>query len=389
MFSKPIPFLSILGFQLKLDLSWLLIAALIVWSLSSNYFPAQYPGFQPSTYLALSVIGMLGLFVSLVIHELSHALVARKFGLGVGGITLFLFGGVAELEGEPESAVSEFWIAIVGPVTSFALAAMFWFMYEISVMTSASEPVSAVIGYLATINLILAVFNLLPAFPLDGGRVLRAFLWRRSGEIVRATQIACLVSTILAYMLIGLGFLALFSGAQIGGIWQVLIGLFVLFAARGAYQDVLSKTALKGRKVRSIMSLSPQVVAPSKTLSQLVDETMLEHSVSFVPVVDEVGLLGYIDHQVLKGIDRENWANTQVGDVFVALEADQVVSPDLPANQLIEKVKKTARRKFMVVEAGQLLGVVSLSDLAAFLAVFIDVGAPGLYPQAGKPHAAM
>jgi len=386
MFSKPIKLISILGFQIKLDMSWLLIAALIVWSLSSNYFPATHPGFERRTYLILSVLGMLGLFASLILHEMSHAIVARRFGLGIEGITLFLFGGVAELKDEPESATSEFWIAVVGPLTSFALAAMFWFIGELIRVVADPTALSALISYLATINLILAIFNLLPAFPLDGGRILRAFLWYRSGALLKATYTASRISSTLAYMLIALGFFALFFGSQIGGIWQILIGLFVLFAAQSSYRDTLRKTAFSHKTVSSIMSETVYTVAPSTPLSDLVNQTMLRHSVSFVPVVEDNTLLGYIDNKILRNIDRENWGNTQVEDVFVALEDGQTISPTLPVSDLMEKIKETGQRKFMVVDDAQLVGILSLSDLTAFLSVFADV-VPKVTPASTSPPA--
>lgn len=376
MFTRAVRLFDIFGFQIKVDPSWLLIAALLVWTLSGGYFPERVPGLGRGDYLGLAVIAMLAFFLGLILHELAHSLVARRFGLGIGGITLFIFGGVAELDEEPASPVSEFWIAVAGPAMSFALAGLAWLTYRALQGAEVSAPMQAVFEYLAIINLILAVFNLLPAFPLDGGRVLRALLWRSSGDLVRATRNASVTSEVIAYALIAFGLVSLFSGSTAGGLWQVLIGLFLMSAARGTYQQLLVKSALGNRTVARMMTEDVHQAGPDDPLSRVVNEIMLAHAVSFVPVTEGEHLLGYVDSGLVRRIDRENWDNTQVGDIFIAADSENTVRPDLPADALLQAIAKTGRRKYLVAENGRFLGVITLTDLLSYLAVLQEIG-PG------------
>ncbi len=374
MFTRAVRLFEIFGFQIKVDPSWLLIAALLVWTLSGGYFPERVPGLSHTDYLGLAVIAMLAFFAGLILHELAHSLVARRFGLGIGGITLFIFGGVAELDEEPASPVSEFWIAIAGPAMSFALAGLAWFAKITLEGADVSESMQAVFEYLALINLILAVFNLLPAFPLDGGRVLRAALWKSSGDLVRATRNASAISELVAYVLIGLGLISLFSGGTVGGLWQILIGFFLLSAARATYQQLVIKTSLANRTVSKMMSTEVHQAGPDDTLSSVVDDIMLAHAISFVPVTDGEHLLGYIDAGLMRRIDRENWDSTHVGDIFIAADAENTLEPDFPADALLQRIATSGRRKYLVAERQRFLGVITLTDLLSYLAVLQDLG---------------
>lgn len=384
MFSNSVKLFDIFGFQIKVDPSWLIIAALIVWSLSSGYFPQEVPDLHNSDYLALAVVAMLGLFAGLILHELAHSLVARRFGLGVGGITLFLFGGVAELEQEPESAGSEFWIAIAGPLMSFALAALFWVATGAVTASGASGGLVALFEYLAAINLILALFNLLPAFPLDGGRVLRAALWRAKGDLLAATRTASLAGSAFGYALVALGLFALFSGQSIiGSLWPVLIGLFLAGAARATYQQMLTRRALVGRKVGDLMTRAVHTTGPDRTVRDLVEDVMLAHGVGFVPVIEDGRALGYVDTGTVRGIDRDNWDAARVEDVFVALTPDMRSSPREPLEQLLKRISQSGRRKFIVEDGRRFAGVVTLSDLVAHIEVLRDLSTGD---RVGLPH---
>jgi Zn-dependent protease/predicted transcriptional regulator len=362
-----------MGFQIKVDPSWFLIAALVIWTLASGYFPETVPGLSFSDYLGLAFVAMFGLFAGLILHELAHSLVARRFGLGIGGITLFIFGGVAELDEEPASPRSEFWIAIAGPAMSLALAGLAAFLDRALGQVGVSAPFRAVLQYLALINLVLAVFNLLPAFPLDGGRVLRAILWRMTGDLVWATRTASIIATFFAYALMALGLLSLFSGGTIGGLWQVLIGFFLLTAARSTYEQVLIKSALAGKTVGALMTSSVWQASPEDTLDTVVNEMMLRHAVSFVPVTEGDHLLGYVDAGLLREIDRENWGDTHVSDVYVAANGSNTVRPDLPTEELMRHIAATGRRKFLVARDERFLGVVTLTDLLSYLSVLNEL----------------
>ncbi|KIC32500.1 site-2 protease family protein [Leisingera sp. ANG-M7] len=376
MFSNAIKIATLQGFDIRIDPSWALIAALITWSLSSQYFPMVYPGAGGSVYLTLALLAMLGFFGSLILHEMSHSVVARRFGVEIKGITLFIFGGVAELGSEPKTAASEFWIAIAGPLMSFALAFGFWLLAQMGGWLAPGMALNPVLDYLALINLVLAVFNLLPAFPLDGGRIFRAFLWSRSRDLLQATATATKISSYFAYALILFGVIGLFSGNPVASLWQVLIGVFVLAAAKGTYARQLQEAAFKGKTVAALMTRHVISVQPEVSLQYLADDVMLSGRKSFVPVVLGDVLLGYADTSLLAQTPRADWAETHVGDVYVPADADNTVGPEMPAAELMAKISSTGRRKFLVAEERQLLGVVTLSDLTGYLAVLQEIRLP-------------
>ena len=346
-----------------------MIVALIVWSLSTTYFPGALPEYTRAGYIVLSILAALGLFGSLILHELSHSLVARRFGVKITGITLFIFGGVAELEKEPPSAKSEFWIAIAGPVMSLLLGGVA-LVISSAIESSGLSPAGAVLfSYLGLINLVLAVFNMVPAFPLDGGRILRAALWAYRGDLLWATKIASTAGSIFGYALVFSGLCALFSGVTVGGLWQILIGMFVLSASKGTYRQLVTKEALKDQTVRALMTQQSWMASPTDTLEHVVNDIMLGHNVSFVPVLDGDRLLGYIDTALAQKTGRDKWADTLVGDAYVVASEANTIAPDTPTQDLMEKIAKTGQRKFLVSDGNALLGVITLADLTTYLAI--------------------
>lgn len=368
MFKNAVQLFEIFGFKLKVDPSWLLIAALIVWSLSTSYFPDVAPGLTATVYTMLGIVAMLGMFASLILHELSHSVVARSYGLKVGGITLFIFGGVAELEEEPHNPKSEFLIAIAGPLMSLALAALFYGLSSMAGLTG------AVFGYLALINLVLAVFNLIPAFPLDGGRMLRAVIWGVTQDLLRATRISSRIGSAFGLFLMLTGAFAVFSGGGIGGFWQILIGFFIINASNGSYQNLVVKAALRGKTAGSLMSRQVYTVDAETSVAQLVDDVMLRHGVSFVPVLSGERLLGYVDTAAARSIDRQEWPGRRVSEVMLPEGPDTTVTPDTPLNEVFKLLAAHPRRKLMVAQGGRLLGVISLSDLMHHLALEQEIG---------------
>lgn len=384
MFGQSIKLFDLLGFPIRIDASWFLIAGLIVWSLTTGYFPQTLPGLAPMGHLALGVVAMLGLFASLILHELAHSLVARRYGLGIGGITLFLFGGVAELNDEPKSAASEFWIAIAGPAMSGALALL-------AGLIAAALPdtgvLAVLVGYLAAVNLMLALFNLLPAFPLDGGRVLRAWLWHRSGDLLAATAKASGTGVVLAFGLMGLGLLSAISGGGIGGVWLVMIGFFVLTASRGAYQQLLVKDGLRGRHVADLMTTNPHMAHPGMRLDALVDQVMLAHAISFVPVIAEGQLVGQIDTRMVQATPRVEWGQRDVASVMAPVDPDCVISPQMTAQDALARLIAGPGRKLIVVDRGVVCGVLSLRDLLGHIAVMQALGGVSHSVRTGKAIA--
>ena len=384
MFGQSIKLFDLFGFEIRIDASWFLIAALIVWSLSSGYLPQTLPGLGQMAYVTLALVAMLGLFGSLILHEVAHSLVARRYGLGIGGITLFLFGGVAELSEEPASPASEFWIAIAGPAMSLTLALSFGL--GAAILPSAAA-ITLLAGYLAAVNLMLALFNLLPAFPLDGGRVLRAWLWQRSGDLLSATQKASSAGVFLAFALMGLGVLSAMSAGGIGGFWLVLIGFFVLTASRGAYQQLLLKDGLRWRQVADLMTTNPHIAVPDMRLADLVDRVMLAHAISFVPVIAKGQLMGQIDTRMVQTIPRDDWAKRDVASVMVPVDLDCVISPQMTAQDALARLIAGPARKLIVVDRGAVCGVLSLRDLLAHIEVVQSLGGGSPSDRAGKAKA--
>lgn len=312
----------------------------------------------------LALIALLGVFGSLLLHELAHSLVAKRHGIKVEAITFFMFGGAAEITAEPKSAGIEFRIAIAGPLMSFFLSAAFGFL-----STVVGGGIGQVMGYLSLINLVLAIFNLAPAFPMDGGRILRAWLWHRSGNLGAATRTATRFGGVFAIALMALGAISIAGGGLSSGLWQVMIGAFIYLAARGSYQQFLAKELLTDKTVANLMTTRPITVDPETTLEDLVNDVMLAHRISFVPVVEDGVLLGQIDLALVGRIDRENWGSTQVGDVFTGLDDAACVVPSRPVLELLTTMGCGGVRKFMVCRGHALVGVITLSDLIEYLNV--------------------
>ncbi|WP_162653377.1 site-2 protease family protein [Lentilitoribacter sp. Alg239-R112] len=375
MFKNAFELTEISGFKIRLDPSWILIAALIVWSLADNYFPETLPGYTRYDYLALSVVSMLGFFASLVLHELSHSIVARRYGLKIEGITLFIFGGVAQLDEEPRTPVSEFWIAIAGPIASFVLAGGFYALAGALTEFGSSLPLVAALNYLALINFVLACFNLVPAFPLDGGRILRAMLWYFKKDLLWATSIASMFGTGFGWFLIILGVLSLFSQNTMGGFWQILIGFFVINASRGSYQQLVISNTLKGQNVNSIMSRKVYSAQIDQSVQSVIDNIIIAKNVTFVPVLEGNHLMGFVSLDMLQSIDEENRQITKIMDVFEKTSLENTITPLVSMEQLFKKMVEGGRRKMLVEEDGKLLGVVSLADMMTFLAIRNDLHA--------------
>jgi Zn-dependent protease/predicted transcriptional regulator len=349
---------KILGFEINVDWSWLLIFFLVVYSLASGYFPTMYPNFGIAMNWLVGILAAALLFVSVLIHELSHSMVARSYGTPVRGITLFMFGGVSQTAEEPKSAREEFWMAIVGPVTSFGLAAVFYALGGIGAVMVWPSPVVAVLGYLAMINLLLAVFNLAPGFPLDGGRVLRSALWAATGDLTRSTRYASYAGQAFGYILMGLGFTNVLGGSLIGGLWLVFIGWFLAGAARSSYQQLLVKQALSGVTVSQVMTSDVPVVDADTSLRQFVDETLLRYDYSCYPVHRGEELIGIVGIEEVRRFSPEQWQNVSVGEVAHEIDTAYKVAESDDAYEALTKLATEEVCRLMVMDNGQLKGTV-------------------------------
>jgi Zn-dependent protease/predicted transcriptional regulator len=375
MFGKRIDLFKMFGFQVRIDFSWIIIAVLIAWSLSTGLFPFQYEGLATSTYWMMGIVGALGLFLSIILHEFSHSLVARRHGMPMKGITLFIFGGMAEMSDEPPSPRAEFLMAVAGPISSLLIAGVFYVIHSAGAALGMSEPVNGVVRYLAFINLLLAAFNTLPAFPLDGGRVLRSILWKIRGNLRWATRIASTVGSGFGIALIILGVLnVLFAGNFIGGMWWFLIGMFLYSAARMSYQQLLTRRALEGESVRRFMKTDPVTVTPDMTLDKLVEDYVYVFHHKMYPVIsDSERIEGCVTTRQIKEVPREEWNQKQVRDVQVQCSEENTISPDADAIKALSMMNKNGESRLIVKEGDRLAGVVALKDMLKFLSLRIEL----------------
>ena len=373
MFGKRITLFKLLGFEVRIDLSWLVLGFLITWSLAKGIFPYHYKDLAEATYWWMGIAGAIGLFGSIVFHELSHSLVARRFGLPMKGITLFIFGGVAEMDDEPPSAKAEFFMAIAGPLSSILLGLILYAVFTRG-MIEVPVPVYGVVEYLAVINLVLAAFNLLPAYPLDGGRVLRSILWRWKKDLRWATRIASQVGSAFGIALIFFGAVNVLIGNIIGGIWQVMIGMFLRGAAQSSYQQVTMRKALEGEKVERFMKKDPVAASPSLSLKDLVEDYIYTYHYKMYPVVENGKLLGCITTRQVKEIPREQWQHRTVGESLAGCSPENTVAPGADAMHALSIMNRTGNSRLMVVDAERLVGIITLKDIMAFLSVKFDLG---------------
>lgn len=377
MQGRSITLFELLGFKVRVDVSWIFLAVLVTWSLALGAFPLWYEGLSAATYWWMGLAGMFGLVFSLVAHELSHSLVARRYGLPIKGITLFIFGGVAEMTEEPRSAKVEFWMAIAGPLASFALAVAFWLLAGLGEGAGLPVPVTGVLEYLALINVLLGGFNLIPAFPMDGGRVLRAALWHWRGDFRQATRIATDAGKTFGLVLMGLGLLSVVTGNFVGGMWWFLIGMFVRSAAASSYQHMLSRSLFAGEPVRRFMTHETVVVPPDLPLDRFVQDYVYEHHHDLFPVVSDGRLLGCIAVRQLKAEPREKWPYLTVGKLMNPITSENTVDPGMDTIEAMALMNRTGSSRLLVAVGDRLVGIVVLKDMMELFSLKMDLEGPG------------
>lgn len=368
---------KVLGFEISLDISWFFILALIVWTLGAGYFPSIYPSLSPATHWIMGGVAAILLFISVLVHELSHSVVARSRGLQISGIRLFIFGGVSEMTEEPESAGDEFKIAVVGPLTSLVLAIIF-FALSFLPIRGWSLPTFAILRYLALLNFALAIFNLIPGFPLDGGRVLRAILWGRSHNLQKATNTATTVGKGFAFILIAFGAITALSGSLIGGIWYIFIGMFLNMAAESGKQQTIMRQALIGVKVRDLMSQDVVHVDPGLSCHELVDDYILKYRFDMFPVMRNDGVLvGLVSLDDVKKLPRDEWATSPVQQVMEPVREELILHPDEEAVDCLSRMVTSHEQGRMPVvdDKNDLVGVVTRRDIMNLLRIKTDLGA--------------
>jgi Zn-dependent protease/predicted transcriptional regulator len=364
-FSSGLSIGRIRGIEIRLHWSWLLIFGLLAWSLSEGLFRDMFEGWSDGQRWTAGLVTTVLFFLSVLLHELSHAFVAQSYGMSVPSITLFIFGGVSSIAGEMRTAREEFRVAIAGPLMSWVLAAVFAAMWFVT----RDEGVSGVLGYMAWINGALGLFNLLPGFPLDGGRVLRALVWARSDSIVRATKVAANVGTAIAYVMIGLGLVSVFAFGLLGGIWYVLIGLFLKAASQGSYQAMLADRALRDVAARTVMRQPSDPVDATMTVQALVDERVLGAAERAFLVRRDGSVVGLLTTSDLSKLPRDRWDETAVAHVMVPAAQVHTITPQTGLLDAMRLMQEHDIHQLPVLDDGRLVGMVTRGDVLRQLEV--------------------
>lgn len=354
----------VLGVPIYIHFSWAVIFGLITWSLATGYFPAHYPDLPASSHWAKGLVASFLFFVSILVHELGHAVVALRHGIGIRSITLFIFGGVAQMEKDPEDGWTEFKIAAVGPVVSLALAGLFYLGAWLPLLGDAGR---AVARYLALINFLLALFNLVPAFPLDGGRLLRGLLWKSAGKL-RATRIAAGAGTFFAFFLIVSGVFRLLGGDGVTGVWYILIGWFLKEAASGAYQGARLDETLRGVAVRDAMLTEVATLPAHISLADAANDHFLRTGYGGYPVVRGESVVGLLCLRDILRVPAEQREGTSVQAVMTPLGEPIVIDAEVPLLAAMAKMAHGGGR-LLVMRDGRLVGFLSLSSVIRHLKV--------------------
>jgi Zn-dependent protease/predicted transcriptional regulator len=364
------------GVEVRLNWSLIAVVALIVWSLADGVFPSQNPGLSHNTYLGMGIVAAVLFLASILLHELGHSWVARHEGIEVDSITLWLFGGVSQFKSQFKSPGAEFRTAVTGPLVSIVLGVVF-------VLIAVAHPPSYVDGvaaWLGYINLILGVFNLIPAAPLDGGRVLHAALWRAKGDFAWATRISSEIGQGFGYLLIGLGLVMFFFQGSFSGAWLAFVGWYLLHAAKAEARYVATEQALRGLRVRDLMVRNPVTVDADSTLGRFMDDVAGSHRFTTYPVLDAGRPVGLLPFASVARVPRSESETRRVEDAMVPLEQVAVLTEDEPAVDALAELSEPGANRALVVDHGHLAGLLSISDLARALEV-------GRRPSPAKPVA--
>ena len=380
MFKRNLRLCTLYGIPVEINISWLFVLAFVTWSFATGFYHESYPGlFAPVVKWILSLLTALLLFLSILIHEFSHSLVASRGGLPIRRITLFIFGGVAQMGHEVDEPSLELRMAAAGPLMTLVLVGMF---LGTSVLARGVPFLSILLGTVGMINIVIFIFNMVPGFPLDGGRILRAIIWKRTGNVRKATRIATGLGQVFAWVLVAGGIFNFFKyGNLVGGIWMAFIGLFLRQAAVRSYRQIVWKKSLGEMKVSDVMRSEVQSVDPSTDLETLVEEFFLRYHLDSLPVVAGGMLLGIVYLDDVTAIDRGAWAGISAADVARKIDPSSVAKPEDPAWTLFVALMQKGHGIVPVAGPdGRLAGVVTRRDYSALLDAISTVGSRGRGP---------
>jgi Zn-dependent protease/CBS domain-containing protein len=359
-----IPLGRILGIPIGLDYSWFLIFVLITWTMAVGYYPAEFKNWPVAQYWFMGAVTAIMLFVSVLLHELGHSVVAMRYKVPVRSITFYIFGGISLIGTEPPTAVAGFWITIAGPAVSFVLAALFSLMQP---FFAGAAPLLALSKYLAYINGALGLFNLVPGFPLDGGGVLRAIVWGVTHNMRRATLIAANVGRFIAYLFIFFGVWQMLGGNFMNGLWIAFIGWFLESAARGQVQQLALHDLLAGHKVSQAMSPHYLAIPSSTTLQQLVDDHILGYGQRSFLVKEGDHVIGLLTLHHIREVPRSQWPITTAGQIILPVVEIKRVQPDSDLWAAMEEMDRDGVNQLPVMMEGKVMGMLRREDIITYL----------------------
>ncbi len=375
MFFRRVTLFHFFGFPVKADGSWLFLSVLICWTLINKAFPLDYPGHSPQTYQMMGFASICGIFASIIAHEVAHAVIAEYYHMPIESITLFIFGGVAVMKGDPSHPKGEFLMAIAGPIMSALMGLFFWAAKALVQMYFPDATAAwQVLGYLGGLNMLIAVFNIVPAFPLDGGRALRAVIWKMKDNLVLATRIASEMGACFAYLLLAYAcYRIVWFNDMLSGMWFGLLGFFVHGAGAYAVRQTESRSLLGTETVSRFLQPQVVTVSPDLTISDLVDNYVYKHYQRSFPVVDRGELAGIITLQAILSLDRHKWHWLHVASVMEPLTDKNSVGPDYNAADALDLMQRLRKEQVLVADGKNFLGIVSYRDLAAYLSITMKI----------------
>lgn len=355
--------LTVYGIPIEVNLSWFVVLGLVTYSLSYGYFPLALPGLQPLYYLVMGLTSAVLLFICLLLHELAHSIVAERNKLPISKITLFIFGGVAHMGKEPSSPKVEFKMAIAGPLMSLFLALIFGLFTLIAVKYSFPIALIAVSDYLSFLNAAVAIFNLIPGFPLDGGRILRAIIWHFTKDFKKATHIASYFGKTFALVLMAFGLLSILNNNFISGVWLIFLGFFLQEAAELSYRQVVMKNLLDGIFVKDIMSRNVISVKHDLSIKQLIDLYFFRFRHNCFPVIKDDTVIGLITFHDAKEVDKNIWDSQLAEDILIPLNEDLVIGQNAPVISALSKLSQNGINRLLVIEGSKIVGIISQKDI--------------------------
>ena len=375
MFTSGFKLFRVLGIPIYINYTWFIVFSLVVYTLAEITFPGFGPYYKPVIRWIMAFVAAVILFSSILLHELSHSYVAQRQGIRIKRITLFVFGGIAQMVGESRSPSGEMKIAVAGPALSLFLSGIFWSIVFGFKRDMAASPVLAIAYFLAATNMMLAVFNLIPGFPLDGGRMLRAFIWKRTNNVNKATLITSRIGKGFAILLIIGGLWELLQGLFISGLWLIFVGMFLQQAADQGYRQTLLNRTLSSVKIRDIMVSPVIVVNVEMNLDHIVNDFFFRYRYNSFPVVSGDTLAGIISFHDIKVVEKEKWPYTVVQDIMHKEITAFTISPESGALDALDKMIDTHSGRLVVIENGRIAGMISQRDIMQMLKMKADLGA--------------